>query len=98
MGVTIPAVLPLLCSIKAFCFCLTVSMERTCSRAAGSSRMIVKPMTTGDMPLSTEGRLTSVLMGCDIPLIVTRRFLEGFGPAGDAAGGVLLVVSCLPVG
>lgn len=93
MGVTMPAVLPLRCSIRAFCFCFTEIMERTCSRAAGSSRMMVKPMTTGEMPESTEGRLTSVLMVWDIPLIVTRRFFEGFGPMGEAAEGVMLEVS-----
>ena len=55
--------------------------------------MMVKPMTTGEIPESMEGRLTSVLMGCEIPLIVTRRFLEGFGPMGEAAEGVMLEVS-----
>jgi len=46
---TIPATLPLRCSINSFCFCFTVSMDRTCSIAAGSSRMMLNPMTTGDI-------------------------------------------------
>ena len=35
-------------------------------------------MTTGDMPLSTEGRLTSVSMG-GARVAPTRRFLFGLG-------------------
>ena len=33
-------------STKAFCFCLTDSIARTCSIAVGSDRCIVKPITT----------------------------------------------------
>ena len=43
----------------AFCFCLTNSIERTCSIAVGSSRCIVKPITTGEIgveePVCTSG-------------------------------------------
>lgn len=84
---TMDAVLPRLCSISSFCFCFTVSIERTCSSAAGSSRMIVKPITTGEMllMLSDAEFLTSVLMGCEMPLIVTRR---RFDAEGRASGGI----------
>lgn len=58
-------------------------MDLTCSRAFGSSPRIVKPITTGEIPLSTEGRLTSVL----IPLMVIRLFLVGLGEE-DEDGGV----------
>lgn len=44
-----PAALPLLCSINAFCFCFTANIARTCSNAEGSSRWIVKPITTGEI-------------------------------------------------
>ena len=51
--------LPRLLSIKAFCFCLTDSIARTCSIAVGSSRCIEKPFTTGeiggDEPVCTSG-------------------------------------------
>lgn len=75
VGGTMPAVLPRRCSIRACCCCFRFIMDLTCSNAFGSSPRIVKPITTGEIPLSTEGRLTSVLM----PLIVTRRFLDGLG-------------------
>lgn len=78
-GGTMPAVLPRLCSIRACCCCFRFIMDRTCSSAFGSSPRMVKPMTTGDIPLSTDGRRTSVLM----LLIVTRRFFAGFGDAED---------------
>ena len=43
----------------AFCFCLTNSIERTCSIAVGSSRCIVKPITTVEIgveePVRTSG-------------------------------------------
>ena len=81
-GGTMPAVLPRLCSIRACCCCFRFTMDLTCSSAFGSSPRIVKPMTTGEMPLSTEGRLTSVLM----LLIVTRRFLAGLGDVDDGGG------------
>lgn len=48
-GELAPATLPLRCCIRAFCFCFTVIMDRTCSIAEGLSRLIVKPMTTGEM-------------------------------------------------
>lgn len=92
IALTIPATLPLRCSIKAFCLCLTVSMERTCSIAAGSSRPMVKPITAGDIGVepegSSEGALTSVFRECNPPLIVTRRFFDGggSGPCGEALG------------
>lgn len=70
-----PATLPLRCSIRACCCCFRLIMDLTCSKAFGSSPRIVKPITTGEMPLSTEGRLTSVLM----PLMVIRLFLLGLG-------------------
>jgi hypothetical protein len=79
MGGTIPAVLPRLCSIRACCCCFRFIIDFTCSSALGSSPRIVKPMTTGEIPLSTEGRLTSVLM----LLIVTRRFFAGLGEVDD---------------
>lgn len=82
-GGRMPAVLPRRCSMRACCCCLMLIMDRTCSRALGSSSRIVKPMTTGEMPLSTEGLLTSVL----IPGIVIRRFFDGLGDA-DVEGGV----------
>lgn len=81
-----PATLPLRCSINAFCRCFTVSIDRTCSMAAGSSLPIVKPMTAGDIGVdSTDGALTSVLRGCGPPLTVTRRFLDG-GPSSTGGG------------
>ena len=79
-----PAALPLRCSIRACCCCFRLIMDRTCSRAFGSSPRMVKPMTTGEIPLSTEGRRTSVLM----PGIVMRRFLFGLGEAEEDEGGV----------
>ena len=46
-------------SITAFSFCLTDSIARTCSIAVGSSRCIVKPITTGEIgveePVCTSG-------------------------------------------
>ena len=84
-----PAVLPLRCSMSSFCCCLMESMERTCSIAAASSRGMGRPITTGEIDLaaSAAGVLTSVLMGCEMPLIVTRRFLLGDGWGGFAAEG-----------
>lgn len=79
VGAMMPAVLPRRCSISACCCCFRLIMDRTCSKAFGSSPRMVKPMTTGEIPLSTEGLRTSVL----IPLIVTRRFLEGFEEEED---------------
>ena len=87
-----PATLPLRCSIRAFCFCLTESMERTCSRAAGSSRWIERPMTTGEMGVelvwSEGGMRMSVLRlrGWGVPLIVTRRFFAGVGRRAEGGG------------
>ena len=82
-----PAVLPLRCSMSSFCCCLMESMERTCSIAAASSRGMGRPITTGEIDLaaSAAGVLTSVLMGCEMPLIVTRRFLLGEGLAAAEA-------------
>ena len=77
VGGALPTMLPLRCSIRACCCCFRLIMDLTCSNAFGSSPRIVKPITTGEMPLSTEGRLTSVL----IPLMVIRLFLLGFGEA-----------------
>lgn len=76
---TTPAVLPRRDSMSSFCCCLMLSMERTCSIAAVSSLLIGRPMTTGEIDLvaSEAGVLTSVLIGCEMPLIVTRRFLLG---------------------
>ena len=82
VGATMPAVLPRLCSISACCCCFKLIMDRTCSKAFGSSPRMVKPMTTGEIPLSIDGLRTSVL----IPLIVTRRFLEGLGEDEDEDG------------
>lgn len=47
-------------------------------------------MTTGEIDLaaSEAGVPTPVLMGCEIPLIVTRRFLLGDGFAADAGAQV----------
>src|ERR1700683_3361305 len=93
---TTPATLPRRCSIKAFCLCFTVSMDRTCSMAAGSSRPIVKPMTAVDIGVvpegSNEGALTSVFKpnACGPPLTVTRRFLDG---GARRLGGDTSVVS-----
>lgn len=81
IGLVRPAVELRLCSIKAFCWSLTLSMDLTCSIAAESSRARLKPMTTGEIGVlasDEEGRLTSVL----IPLIVTRRRLVGEGAWG----------------
>ena len=92
---TTPAVLPRRDSMSSFCCCLMLSMERTCSIAAVSSLLIGRPITTGEIDLvaSEAGVLTSVLIGCEMPLIVTRRFLlgdgfadEGWGAAEAAAG------------
>ena len=51
-------------STTAFCFCLTNSIERTCSIAVGSSRCIVKPITTGEIsveePVCTSGMCVCV--------------------------------------
>ena len=88
-GATMPAVLPLLCSMRACCCCFRLIMDRTCSSAFGSLSRMVKPMTTGEMPLSTEGRRTSVLM----PAIVIRRFFDGFGEA-EAAPSSSLGLCC----
>ena len=41
--------LPRRLSIKAFCFRSTDSIARACSIAVGSSRCIVKPITTGEI-------------------------------------------------
>ena len=86
--VMMPAVLPLRCSMSSFCCCLMESMERTCSIAAASSRGMGRPITTGEIDLaaSAAGVLTSVLMGCEMPLIVTRRFLLGEGFAAEGGG------------
>lgn len=81
-----PVVLPLLCSIKACCCCLRFIMDLTCSIALGSSSGIVKPITTGEIPLSTEGRRTSVSMG-SARVEPTRRFLLGLGES-DVEGGL----------
>lgn len=80
IGLVRPAVELRLCSIRAFCWSLTLSIDLTCSIAAESSRARLNPMTTGEIgvPASDEGRLTSVL----IPLIVTRRRLVGEGTWG----------------
>lgn len=87
-----PATLPLLCSIRAFCFCLTDSMDRTCSIAAGSSRLSVKPITTGETGVACSDPARWTLMFSDgwVPLIVTRRLLGGLGYALEG-GGALLV-------
>lgn len=83
IGLVRPAVELRLCSIKAFCWSLTLSIDLTCSIAAESSRARLNPMTTGEIGVlaSDEGRLTSVLM----PLIVTRRRLVGEGAWGFKA-------------
>lgn len=90
IGLAVPgssALLPRRCSIRAFCCCLTFSMDRTCSIADGSSRMIVNPITTGDIGVlasEEDGLLISVLM----PLIVTRRrfvVVKGFVLEGTGA-------------
>lgn len=89
MGVTTPATLPLRCSMRAFCFCFTLIIDRTCSIAFGLSRPIVNPMTTGEMGVVFEGSAgtrTSVLSGCGPPLIVTRRFFAGDGIKLDGGG------------
>ena len=80
IGLAKPAVELRLCSIKAFCWSLTFSIDLTCSIAVESSLARLKPMTTGEIGVlaSDEGRLTSVL----IPLIVTRRRLVGEGAWG----------------
>lgn len=91
VGAGMPAVLPLLCSIRACCCCFRLIMDLTCSSSLGSSPRIVKPMTTGEMPLSTEGRLTSVFM----PLIVTLRFFDGLGDAEEEDGVSVSSRSCL---
>ncbi|TBU25977.1 hypothetical protein BD311DRAFT_763388 [Dichomitus squalens] len=85
-ALTMPAVLPRRDSMRSFCCCLMLSIERTCSIAAVSSRLMGRPMTTGeiDFVASVAGVLTSVLIGCEMPLIVTRRFLLG---DDFAAGG-----------
>lgn len=64
---------PRRCSMRAFWLCLMESMERTCSRAFGSSLARVKPMTTGEigveafpvpLPLDTsEGETREVTRG-----------------------------------
>lgn len=84
---TIEAVLPRLCSMSSFCFCFTLSIERICSRACGSSRT-VKPIMTGDMllMLSDAGDATLVLMEFDPPLIVTRRRFWGGSRASGGEG------------
>jgi hypothetical protein len=83
IGLVKPAVELRLCSINAFCWSLTLSIDLTCSMAAESSLARVNPMTTGEIGVfaSDEGRLTSVLM----PLIVTRRRLVGEGAWGFEA-------------
>ena len=82
---TTPAVLPRRDSMRSFCCCLMLSIERTCSIAAVSSRLMGRPMTTGeiDFVASVAGVRTSVLIGCEMPLIVTRRFLLGDGLADE---------------
>ena len=80
VGGMIPTMLPLLCSMRACCCCLRPIIDLTCSMAFGSSSGMEKPITTGDMPLSIEGRLTSVSMG------KVRRFLAGFGESGLEGG------------
>ena len=65
-------------STTAFCFCLTDSIARTCSIAVGSSRCIVKPITTGEIgvkePVCTSGLSPVVCMcrGAD-KRVVSRR-------------------------
>lgn len=93
---TTPAVLPRRDSMSSFCCCLMLSMERTCSIAAVSSLLIGRPMTTGEIDLvaSEAGVLTSVLIGCEMPLIVTRRFLLGDGFADDGWGAAETEAAC----
>lgn len=93
---SMPATLPRRCSISAFCFCLTVSMDRTCSMAA-SSRPMVKPITAGDMTDGDIGVVLPPFASCDgarwmlvlsawgPPVTVVRRFLEG-GPRKPGMG------------
>ena len=92
---TMPAVLPRRCWISSFCCCLIVSIERTCSIAAASSRGMPRPMTTGEIDLaaSAGGVLTSVLIGWEMPLIVTRRFLLGEGLTAEGEGGAAAVAT-----
>lgn len=98
---------PRRCSMRAFCFCLTVSMDLTCSML---SRLIARPITTGEMGVelvwSATGR-RSVSRGWGAPLMVTRRFLRGeeeeAGDGGEtsglsAGGGEHWSCSCLICG
>lgn len=93
--------LPRRCSMSSFCCCLMESMERTCSIAAASSRGMGRPMTTGEIDVLGSvggGGLTSVLIGCEMPLIVTRRFLLGDGRAAEGAGAGAAVVGAASAG
>lgn len=87
VGGRTPAVLPRRCSMSACCCCFRLIMDLTCSIALGSSSGMVKPITTGEMPLSTDGRRTSVSTGM-ARLGPTRRFLAGFGGELDVEGGL----------
>jgi hypothetical protein len=73
-----PAV-PRRCSMRAFCFCLTESIDLTCSMAVGLSRLIVTPITTGEMGVELVCSASSVSSAWGGPLTVTRRFLKGKG-------------------
>ena len=81
-----PAVLPRRCSMSSCCCCFRLIMDLTCSMALGSSSGMVKPITTGEMPLSTDGRRTSVSIGM-ARVGPTRRFLAGLGEL-DVEGGL----------
>jgi hypothetical protein len=49
LGDMTPTTLPLRCSMRAFCCCLTVKADFTCSNAFGLSLLIVNPITTGEI-------------------------------------------------
>lgn len=90
-----PTTEPLRCSMRAFCFCLTLIILRTVSMAPGLLPWIVKPMTTGEMGvepgwlvlLAVVDGATSICRGWGTaPLTVILRFLGEGGMSADGAG------------
>ena len=102
---------PRRCSMSAFCCSFSEIIERTCSSAAGSlclneyptmgeTLLSLSPLSSRGPPAAPlapvgGGGRTSVLMGWEMPLMVTRLFLVGEGCAalvvdegGDAVGSV----------
>lgn len=90
---TTPATEPLRCSIKAFCCSFTVTIVRRCSIVAesayfggypiiGDTLLFLSSVSAGlAAAVAGAAERMSVLIGCEMPLMVTRRFLDGEGCA-----------------